>query len=68
MSKYVISSSPHLRDNVTTARIMQDVCIALLPAAVAGVLFFGYRSAVILALSVAAGDLSSWLSRRAYHR
>lgn len=46
MSKYVISSSPHLRDNVTTARIMQDVCIALLPAAVAGVLFFGYRSAV----------------------
>lgn len=45
MSKYVISSSPHLRDNVSTTSIMRDVCIALLPAAVAGVLFFGYRSA-----------------------
>lgn len=60
MSKYVISSSPHLRDNVTTARIMQDVCIALLPAAAAGVLFFGYRAAVILALSVVAAVLSEW--------
>lgn len=39
MSKYVISSSPHLRDNVSTTSIMRDVCIALLPAAVAGVLF-----------------------------
>ena len=67
MSKYVISSSPHLRDNVTTARIMQDVCIALLPAAVAGVLFFGYRSAVILALSVAAAVLSEWLYCKASH-
>lgn len=67
MSKYVISSSPHLRDNVTTARIMQDVCIALLPAAVAGVLLFGYRSAMILALSVAAAVLSEWFYCKASH-
>jgi len=57
MSKYVISSSPHLRDNVSTTSIMRDVCIALLPAAVAGVLFFGYRSAV----------LSEWLYCKAAH-
>lgn len=68
MSKYVISSSPHLRDHVTTARIMQDVCIALLPAAIAGVLFFGYRSAVILALSVAAAVLSEWFYCKAAHQ
>lgn len=67
MSKYVVSSSPHLRDNVSTARIMQDVCIALLPAAVAGVLLFGYRSAVILALSVAAAILSEWFYCKAAH-
>ena len=67
MSKYVISSSPHLRDNVTTARIMQDVCIALLPACAAGVLFYGYRSAVILALSVAAAVLSEWFYCKAAH-
>ncbi|MDO5300689.1 MAG: RnfABCDGE type electron transport complex subunit D [Clostridia bacterium] len=67
MSKYVISSSPHLRDNVSTRRIMQDVCIALLPAALVGVLFFGYRSAVVLALSVAAAVLSEWFYCKASH-
>ena len=67
MSKYVISSSPHLRDNVSTTSIMRDVCIALLPAAVAGVLFFGYRSAIILALSVADAVLSEWLYCKTAH-
>ncbi len=67
MSKYVVSSSPHLRDNVTTARIMQDVSIALLPACAAGVLLFGYRSAVIIALSVAAAVLSEWFYCKAAH-
>ena len=68
MSKVVVSSSPHLRDNVSTARIMQDVCIALMPACIAGVLFFGYRSAVILALSIAAAVLSEWFYCKASHQ
>lgn len=68
MSKYVISSSPHLRDQVTTRSIMQDVCIALLPACAAGVLFFGYRSAVIIALAVAAAVLSEWFYCKAAHQ
>ena len=67
MSKYVISSSPHLRDNVSTKSIMQDVCIAMLPACAAGVLFFGYRSAIILALSVAAAVLSEKFYCKAAH-
>ena len=46
---------------------MQDVCISLLPACVAGVLFFGYRSAVILALSVAAAVLSEWFYCKVAH-
>lgn len=46
---------------------MQDVCISLLPACAAGVLFFGYRSAVILALSVAAAVLSEWFYCKATH-
>ena len=67
MSKYIVSCSPHLRDNVTTRSIMQDVCIAMLPACAAGVLFFGYRSAIILALSVAAAVLSEWFYCKAAH-
>ena len=46
---------------------MQDVCIALAPACVAGVLFFGYRAAVILALAVAAAVLSEWFYCKAAH-
>lgn len=68
MSKYVVSSSPHLRDNVSTASIMKDVCIAMLPACIAGVLFFGYRSAVILALAVAAAVLSELFYCKAAHQ
>ena len=60
MNNLVISSSPHLRDNSSTRRIMLDVCIALLPAAIMGVLFFGYRSAIIIALSIAAAVVSEW--------
>ncbi len=67
MSKYVVSSSPHLRDHVSTRSIMQDVCIAMLPACIAGVLFFGYRAAVILILSVAAAVLSEKFYCKAAH-
>lgn len=67
MSKYVISSSPHLRDTVTTSSIMQDVCIALLPSAAVGVLMFGYRAAVIIALSIASAVLSEWFYCKVSH-
>ncbi|MED9820607.1 MAG: RnfABCDGE type electron transport complex subunit D [Christensenellales bacterium] len=67
MSKYIVSASPHLRDNVSTRSIMQDVCIAMLPACIAGVLFFGYRAAVILALSVLTAVLSEKFYCKAAH-
>lgn len=47
-----VSSSPHIRSNTTTAVIMRDVCIALIPALVCSVFFFGVRAAFITALSV----------------
>ncbi|MBQ3067261.1 MAG: RnfABCDGE type electron transport complex subunit D [Clostridia bacterium] len=37
MSKYVYSSSPQIKSPTTTKRIMIDVCIALLPAVIAGI-------------------------------
>ena len=67
MSKYIVSASPHLRDHVSTRSIMQDVCIAMLPACIAGVLFFGYRAAVILALSVLTAVLSEKFYCKAAH-
>ena len=59
--KLIISSSPHLRDDASTRRIMQDVCIAMLPSALASVWFFGLRSALVILLSVISAVVFEWL-------
>lgn len=56
-----VSSSPHVRDNSSTFRIMLDVCIALLPACVFGVVNFGVRALWVLLVSVASCVLSELL-------
>ena len=52
---YQVSSNPHIRDKSTTASIMRDVIIALLPATVFGIWNFGIHAAlnVIVAVAVA---------------
>lgn len=47
-----VSSSPHLRDSISTRRVMGDVIIAMAPAAAAAVWFFGLRSLILMAVSV----------------
>ena len=47
-----LSVSPHIHSGRTTARVMRDVLIALLPATVAGVIIFGLRSLLVLAVCV----------------
>ena len=46
MAKYVYSSSPHIKSPRTTKRIMIDVCIALLPACIAGCVLMGMATPV----------------------
>ena len=47
-----VSISPHIRKPISTRRIMLDVCIAITPACIAGIIAFGWRAAVILLISV----------------
>ena len=47
-----VSSSPHVSDRTTTRTIMLDVIIALLPATIFGIYNFGWRAALIVAVSV----------------
>ena len=54
MDKYILSSSPHVRSVETTGRIMRDVLIALLPATVLGIVFFGLSALWVVLISVAA--------------
>ena len=39
-----LSSPPHIRSNENTGRIMWLVCLALLPAALGGIYFFGIKT------------------------
>ncbi len=57
----IVSSSPHLHTNVTITKIMRDVIIALLPAAVMGVFFFGFYAAAVMAVAIAAAMVSEWV-------
>lgn len=52
LKNLTVSSSPHIRDNVSTRRLMGDVIIALMPAAIASIWFFGVRSLILMAVSV----------------
>jgi len=50
--KTVISLSPHIKDSDTTEKIMRRVAIALLPALIMSVYFFGLRALFVSAWAV----------------
>lgn len=56
-----ISSSPHVHSPVTTRVIMRDVLIALLPALIGSVYFFGFRALMVTLVSVTACVFFEWL-------
>ncbi len=59
MSKLLnLSSNPHIRDNVTTAEIMRDVFIALIPTTLYGIIQWGFNAALVCILTVAVAVLS----------
>lgn len=50
--KFYISSSPHIRSNVTVSSIMYSVFIALLPAGIWGVYKFGQHAVLVILTSI----------------
>ena len=52
-SRFLVSSSPHIRSGETTQKIMLDVIIALMPALLAGVFYFGLNALTLTAVAVA---------------
>ncbi len=55
-----ISSSPHAHSPVTTRTIMRDVLIALMPALIGSVYFFGFRALLVTLISVASCVFFEW--------
>ena len=56
-----VSSNPHVRDKMTTSRIMQLVALALLPTTLFGVINFGIDALKVIVLS-------EWLYDRLMHK
>ena len=59
--KLTVASSPHIRGDFRTSRLMLDVVIALIPALVVGVIRLGFRALAVTAVSMAAAVAAEWL-------
>ena len=61
MENLIISTSPHLHTKRTTRGIMADVLIALSPAAIAALVYYGWRALLIISVTVCTSVLSEFL-------
>ena len=61
MEKMLVSPSPHIHAKRSTTSIMVDVIIALMPAVIVSILFYGWSELMILAVSVVSCVLIEWL-------
>ena len=61
MDRLIVSPSPHLHTKTSTKSLMRDVVIALLPAVVVSVLFYGWSELLVLGVSVASCVLLEFL-------
>lgn len=57
----LVSPSPHIYTNVTTKRLMRDVIIALLPATLVSLVFYGWAEFFVLTVSIGSCVLLEWL-------
>lgn len=60
MSKLIVSPSPHIHSKDSTKSLMLDVVIALIPAVICSVVFYGWQELLVLGVSVASCVLLEW--------
>ena len=66
--KLIVSSSPHISSPVKTKNIMLDVIIAMVPALLASVYFFGPRALALVVITVASCVISEYVARKVMKR
>ena len=64
----VVTSTPHIKAGTTTRRIMLDVLIALLPAFIVSVVYFGPRALLCVAVSVGSCIFFEWGAQKLFKR
>ena len=60
MSKLIVSPSPHIHSKDSTRSLMLDVVIALIPAVICSVVFYGWQELLVLGVGVASCVLLEW--------
>jgi electron transport complex protein RnfD len=63
-AKFRVSSSPHIRSKETVSTVMRDVIIALLPATLAGIFYFGIPALMTIALAIGTAVLTEWFIQK----
>ena len=59
--KLVVTSSPHIRGDFRTSRLMLDVVLALIPALIVGTVVLGFRALLVTLISMAAAVVAEYL-------
>ena len=59
--KLTVASSPHIRGDFKSSRIMLDVMLALVPAMVVGIWMHGFRSLIVTLVSIASCVFLEWM-------
>jgi len=65
---FVVSASPHLRDDVSVRKIMYSVIIALMPALVGSVYFFGTRALWLTLIAIVTAVVTEALLQKVMGR
>lgn len=67
--KLTVSANPHVQDKDNVNKIMWYVILSLIPAAIAGVYFFGMKALLVMILSVASAvgtefGIQKWMKKK----
>lgn len=59
-SSIIVSGTPHVRSKESIQSIMRDVVIALIPASVMGIYYFGIKALMLIAVSIVSSLVFEW--------
>ena len=59
--KLTVASSPHIRGDFKSSRIMLDVMLALVPAMIVGIWMHGFRSLIVTLVSISSCVFMEWM-------
>lgn len=59
-SSIIVSGTPHVRSKESIQSIMRDVVIALIPASVMGIYYFGIKALLLIAISIVSSVIFEW--------